>query len=71
VSFLFTTICCYSSTVSSRSSIGSRKNIWFRQPNSGAIMYSAYIDGLMKAGNSERAVESFQRMRRDSCQPST
>ena len=34
-------------------------------------MYDAYIDGLMKGGETEKAVEIFQRMKRDPCQPST
>ncbi|KAJ4825732.1 hypothetical protein Tsubulata_035305 [Turnera subulata] len=36
-----------------------------------AVVYNAYIDGLMKNGNSKRAIEIFNRMKRDSCQPST
>ena len=34
-------------------------------------MYDAYIDGLTKRGNPQKAVEIFQRMKRDCCQPST
>ena len=37
----------------------------------GAIVYNAYIDGLMKAGNPQRAIEIFQRLKNDGCQPST
>jgi pentatricopeptide repeat protein len=37
----------------------------------GEIVYNAYIDGLMKAGNPQRAIEIFQRMKNDGCQPST
>ncbi|KAG5234422.1 pentatricopeptide repeat-containing protein [Salix suchowensis] len=36
-----------------------------------AIVYNAYIDGLMKARNPQRAIEIFQRMKNDGCQPST
>lgn len=38
---------------------------------SGALVYDAYIDGLIKGGNTQKAVDIFQRMKRDSCQPST
>lgn len=34
-------------------------------------MYNAYIDGLMKGGDTQKAVEIFERMKRDRCQPST
>jgi pentatricopeptide repeat protein len=37
---------------------------------SGAIVYNAYIDGLMKGGNPQKAEEIFQRMKRDCCEPS-
>ncbi|KAK1281998.1 Pentatricopeptide repeat-containing protein [Acorus calamus] len=35
----------------------------------GAIVYNAYIDGLMKGQNNQKAVEVFQRMKNDQCQP--
>lgn len=38
---------------------------------SGAIVYDAYIDGLIKGGNPQKAIEVFQRMKRDGCQLST
>lgn len=34
-------------------------------------MFDAYINGLLKGGNPQKAVEIFQRMKRDQCQPST
>lgn len=34
-------------------------------------MYNAFIDGLMKGSNPEKAIEIFQRMKRDCCQPNT
>lgn len=34
-------------------------------------MYNSHIDGLLKGGNPQKAVEIFQRMKRDCCQPST
>lgn len=34
-------------------------------------MYNAYIDGLIKGGNIEWALEIFQRMKKDRCKPST
>lgn len=38
---------------------------------SGAVVYNAYIDGLMKGQNTQKAIDIFQRMKRDNCQPST
>lgn len=38
--------------------------------SSGAVVYDAYIDGLMKGGNFQKAEEIFQRMKKDCCQPS-
>lgn len=38
---------------------------------SGAVVYNAYIDGLLKGRNTQKAVEIFQRMKRDRCKPST
>ncbi|KAL5731417.1 hypothetical protein ACHQM5_004146 [Ranunculus cassubicifolius] len=35
------------------------------------VVYNAYIDGLMKERNMEKAVEIFVRMKRERCQPST
>jgi pentatricopeptide repeat protein len=37
---------------------------------SGAVVYNAYIDGLMKGGNPQKAEAIFQRMKRDCCEPS-
>lgn len=39
--------------------------------NSGAVVYNAYINGLMKGGNPDKAEEIFQRMKREGCKPST
>lgn len=41
------------------------------QPSAGALVYNAYIDGLMKGRNSQKALAIFDRMKRESCQPST
>uniref|UniRef100_A0A7N0UEK2 Pentatricopeptide repeat-containing protein n=1 Tax=Kalanchoe fedtschenkoi TaxID=63787 RepID=A0A7N0UEK2_KALFE len=35
----------------------------------GATVYNAYIDGLVKGGNPEKAIEIYHRMKRDRCQP--
>lgn len=37
---------------------------------SGAVVYDAYIDGLMKGGNPQKAEEIFQRMKKECCEPS-
>ncbi|KAE9618488.1 hypothetical protein Lal_00047216 [Lupinus albus] len=37
---------------------------------SGAVVYNAYMNGLMKGGNHSKAEEIFQRMKRDKCVPS-
>ncbi|GJW60651.1 pentatricopeptide repeat-containing protein [Tanacetum coccineum] len=37
----------------------------------GAVVYNAYIDGLVKGRNSQKAIEIYQRMKRNCCQPST
>jgi len=39
--------------------------------NPGAVVYNAYINGLMKGGNSNKVEEIFQRMKRDACKPTT
>lgn len=36
-----------------------------------AVVYNAYINGLMKGGNPDKAEEIFERMKRDGCKPST
>lgn len=36
---------------------------------SGAVVYDAYIDGLMKGGNPQKAEEIFQRMKKECCEP--
>lgn len=41
------------------------------QTSAGALVYNAYIDGLMKGRNSQKALVIFERMKRESCQPST
>lgn len=33
----------------------------------GAVVYNAYINGLMKGGNFDKAEEIFKRMKRDGC----
>lgn len=33
-------------------------------------MFDAYINGLIKGGNPQKAEEIFQRMKRDQCEPS-
>ena len=33
-------------------------------------MYDAYMNGLIKGGNPQKAEEIFQRMKRDQCEPS-
>lgn len=38
---------------------------------SGAVVYNAYMDGLLKGRNTVKAVEIFQRMKSDRCRPST
>lgn len=38
---------------------------------SGAIVYNAYIEGLSKGRDTEKAVEIFQRMKKDRCKPDT
>lgn len=38
---------------------------------SGATVYNAYIDGLLKGRDTQKAVEIFERMKRDRCKPST
>ncbi|URE16031.1 PPR repeat [Musa troglodytarum] len=37
----------------------------------GAVVYNAYMDGLLKGRNTVKAVEIFQRMKSDRCRPST
>lgn len=37
----------------------------------GTIVYNAYIDGLIKTRDSQRALAVFQRMKRDNCEPNT
>ncbi|MCI01008.1 pentatricopeptide repeat-containing protein, partial [Trifolium medium] len=34
---------------------------------SSAVVYNAYINGLMKGGNFDKAEEIFQRMKKDGC----
>lgn len=35
------------------------------------MVYNAYIQGLVKGGEPQKAIEIFDRMKRESCQPST
>ena len=42
-----------------------------RMNNPGAVVYNAYINGLMKGGNSDKAEEIFKRMKKDACKPTT
>lgn len=37
----------------------------------GTIVYNAYINGLIRGRNTSKAVEIFQRMKTEQCQPST
>jgi pentatricopeptide repeat protein len=37
----------------------------------GATVYNAYLDGLLKARCTEKAVEVYQRMKRDRCRTNT
>lgn len=46
-------------------------NLFGNSYHSGTIVYDAYIDGLIKIGNAQKAIQIFQRMKRDCCQPST
>lgn len=36
---------------------------------SGPVVYNAYIDGLIKGRKGKRALEIFQRMKREQCEP--
>lgn len=35
----------------------------------GAIVYNAYIEGLTKGGQTQKALQIFDKMKRDRCQP--
>ena len=37
----------------------------------GATVYNAYIEGLIKGQNSDKALEIFERMKRECCEPTT
>ena len=39
--------------------------------NPSAIVYNAYINGLMKGGNSDKAKHIFKRTKKDACKPTT
>lgn len=53
------------STYSSYGLITKKHLIWL-----GVVVYNAYINGLLKGRQTHKAVEIFQRMKKDRCKPS-
>ena len=39
--------------------------------HAGTCVYNAYIDGLLKGRNSQKALQVFEKLKRDHCEPST
>lgn len=37
----------------------------------GSVVYNAYIEGLIKGGNSKKAIELYRRMKQERCEPTT
>lgn len=48
-----------------------KNNLFEFNSVAGTVVYNAYINGLIRGRNTSKAVEIFQRMKSEQCQPST